>query len=64
MKKIKLNEEQWRTLEALRKAMAMRRSAEDIKVPRRLLSNGLAVEDRHGICALTELGLTRLNQGR
>ena len=64
MKKIQLNDEQWRTLLALREAAAQRRPAEGIKVSNRLLSNGLVMEDRRGGSVLTDQGLSRLNQGR
>lgn len=63
-KKIQLNDEQWRTLEALRDALAKRRPTHTIKVSSRLRSNGLVTTDRQGACMLTDLGLSRLNQGR
>jgi hypothetical protein len=63
-KKIRLNDEQWRTLEALRDAIAKRHPTETIKVSSRLRSNGLVTTDRQGTCMLTDLGLSRLNQGR
>ncbi|OUL98250.1 hypothetical protein [Variovorax sp. JS1663] len=64
MKKIQLNDEQWRTLEALRDAVVKRHPTDTIKVSSRLRSNGLVVEDRRGGCMLTDQGLSRLNQGR
>ncbi|WP_076998365.1 hypothetical protein [Variovorax sp. KK3] len=64
MKKIQLNDEQWRTLEALRDAASKQRPPNTIKVSSRLRSNGLVVEDRHGSCMLTDQGISRLNQGR
>ncbi|WP_143684553.1 hypothetical protein [Variovorax sp. KK3] len=64
MKKIQLNEEQWRTLVALRDAQKSQRPTVAIKVSSRLRSNGLVVEDLRGGSALTEQGLSRLNQGR
>ena len=64
MKKIQLNEEQWRTLVVLREAQAAQRPILEIKLSSRLRSNGLVVEDRRGGIALTEQGLSRLNQGR
>ncbi len=65
MKKIQLNDEQWRTLEALREAAAKQRPTDEIKVSSRLRSNGLVMEDRNGGgCMLTDQGISRLNQGR
>jgi len=63
-KKIQLNDEQWRTLEALRDALAKRRPTDTIKVSSRLRSNGLVTTDREGGTMLTDQGLSRLNQGR
>ncbi len=44
-KKIQLNDEQWRTLEALRDALVKRRPTHTIKVSSRLRSNGLVTTD-------------------
>jgi hypothetical protein len=63
-KKIQLNDEQWRTLEALRDALAKRRPTDTIKVSSRLRSNGLVTTDPQGGTMLTHQGLSRLNQGR
>ncbi|VTU23602.1 hypothetical protein H4CHR_01222 [Variovorax sp. PBS-H4] len=63
-KKIQLNDEQWRTLEALREALSKRRPTHSIKVSTRLRSNGLVTTDREGTSVLTDQGLRRLNQGR
>jgi len=63
-KKIQLNDEQWRTLEALRDALAKRRPTNTIKVSSRLRSNGLVATSRDGVSMLTDQGLSRLNQGR
>ncbi|MDM0073213.1 hypothetical protein QTH90_02390 [Variovorax sp. J2P1-59] len=64
VKKIQLNEEQWKTLEALREAHARGCPTDSIKVSERLRSNGLVAADRHGYKFLTEQGLQRLSQGR
>jgi hypothetical protein len=64
MKKIQLNDEQWRALQALQDALVKRRPTHSIKVSDRLRSNGLVATDRQGACVLTDLGLSRLNQGR
>lgn len=64
VKKIQLNNEQWKTLEALREAHAQGYPTDSIKVSERLRSNGLVASDRHGYKFLTEQGLQRLNQGR
>ncbi|MDL9997937.1 hypothetical protein QTI24_04935 [Variovorax sp. J22P240] len=64
VKKIQLNEEQWKTLEALREAHARGCPTDSIKISERLRSNGLVASDRHGYKFLTEQGLQRLNQGR
>ena len=64
MKKIQLNDEQWRALQALHDALVERRPTDDIEVSSRLHSNGLVATDRQGACVLTDLGLSRLNQGR
>ena len=64
VKKIQLNDEQWKTLQALLEAHAERRSTESIKVYERLTSNGLVASDRDGSMFLTEQGRRRLSQGR
>jgi hypothetical protein len=64
VKKIQLNEEQWRTLRALQEAHTRRSPTDSISVSERLLSNGLVGCDRQGGKFLTEQGLERLNQGR
>jgi hypothetical protein len=63
-KKIQLNDEQWRTLLALREAAVSRRPTDSIRISHRLLSNGLVAPDRRGGSVLTDQGLSRLNQGR
>ena len=64
IKKIQLNDEQWRTLLALLEAQARRCSTDVINVSGRLRSNGLVESDRKGRPFLTEQGLRRLSQGR
>lgn len=64
VKKIQLNDEQWKTLQSLREAPAKRCPTESIKVSSRLKSNGLVASDREGRHFLTALGLGRLSQGR
>jgi len=64
VKKIQLNDEQWRTLLALHEAHVRRSPTETISVSERLLSNGLVGRDRQGSKFLTEQGRERLNQGR
>lgn len=64
VKKIQLNDEQWRTLLALHEAHSRRSATDAISVSERLLSNGLVGCDRQGGKFLTEQGLERLNQGR
>lgn len=64
VKKIQLNDEQWKTLEALLEAAARRIPTDSIRVPDRLRSNGLVAQDRQGTKYLTELGHDRLRQGR
>jgi len=65
VKKIQLNDEQWRTLQTLREAAARRCSTPaPIQVSSRLRSNGLVVSDAEGRTFLTDQGLSRLNQGR
>lgn len=64
MKKIQLNDEQWKTLEALFEAHAKCAPTDAIKVADRLHSNGLVALDRKGGKYLTEQGRNRLRQGR
>jgi|SRR6478735_7553829 hypothetical protein len=64
VKKIQLNDEQWRTLLALHEAHVRRSPTQTISVSERLLSNGLVGRDRQGSKFLTEQGRERLNQGR
>ena len=64
VKKIQLNDEQWRTLQALHEAHTRRSPTEAISVSERLLSNGLVGCDRQGGKFLTEQGRERLSQGR
>ena len=64
IKKIQLNDEQWRTLLALLEAQARRGSTDVINVSGRLRSNGLVESDLKGRPFLTEQGLRRLSQGR
>jgi Mn-dependent DtxR family transcriptional regulator len=64
VRKIQLNDEQWKTLEALLEAGMQRLPTNSIKIPDRLRSNGLVAEDRQGGTYLTEQGRERLRQGR
>ena len=64
VRKLQLNERQWKTLEALFEARAQRLPTDSIKVPDRLHSNGLVAQDRRGGTYLTEQGRERLRQGR
>jgi len=64
VKKIRLNDEQWNTLQALLDAHTQKLPTDEIKVSERLRSNGLVTSDRQGGSFLTEQGLRRLNQGR
>jgi hypothetical protein len=64
MKKIQLNDEQWRILQALRIAAARQIAGPSITTSSRLRSNGLIGTDRQGRVFLTDLGRSRLNQGR
>ncbi|MBT2321014.1 hypothetical protein J7E62_01405 [Variovorax paradoxus] len=63
-KKIQLNDEQWKTLQALREATAKRSPTDSIKVSNRLRSNGFVAFDPRGSIVLTDQGLSRLSQGR
>lgn len=62
--KIRLNDEQWKTLQALLEANTRRCPTDSIKVSDRLRSIGFVTADGQGRKFLTEQGLTRLNQGR
>ncbi|MDM0067077.1 hypothetical protein [Variovorax sp. J31P207] len=62
--KIRLNDEQWRTLEVLLEADTRRAATNQIRVPDRLKSNGLVAADPRGGQFLTLQGRERLNQGR
>jgi hypothetical protein len=64
VKKIRLNDEQWNTLQALFEAHTQRLPTDAIKVSERLRSNGLVTSDRQGGSFLTEQGRRRLSQGR
>ena len=64
VKKIQLNDEQWKTLQALSRANARRLPASVIRVSDRLRSNGLVASDRQGREYLTDQGADRLGQGR
>jgi Mn-dependent DtxR family transcriptional regulator len=65
VKKIQLNDEQWKTLQALLEYVARPRAADSsIKVSSRLRSNGLVALDPEGRSFLTDQGLRRLSQGR
>ena len=64
VKKIQLNDEQWKTLQALLEAHTERRCTDSIRVSERLTSNGLVASDRDGCKFLTEQGRRRLSQGR
>jgi hypothetical protein len=63
-KKIQLNDEQWKTLQALYEAAARRSPTDSIKVSSRLRSNGFVASDQRGTFFLTDQGLSRLSQGR
>jgi hypothetical protein len=63
-KKIQLNDEQWKTLQALYEAAARRSPTDSIKVSSRLRSNGFVALDHRGTFFLTDQGHSRLNQGR
>ena len=62
--KIRLNDEQWLTLQALLEANARRAATDQIRVSDRLRSNGLVAADLHGGNFLTVQGRERLSQGR
>lgn len=64
VKKIQLNDEQWKTLLALREADTMRAATNLIKVSDRLRSNGFVAADLQGGQFLTLQGRERLRQGR
>ena len=64
VKKIRLNDEQWKTLHALYAAHTQKLPTGAIRVSERLRSNGLVTSDRQGGSFLTEQGLRRLHQGR
>ncbi|MDM0032349.1 hypothetical protein QTI33_09440 [Variovorax sp. J22P271] len=64
MTKIRLNDEQWQTLQVLLEANTRRAATDQIKVPDRLKSNGLVSADPQGGKFLTLQGRERLNQGR
>ena len=64
VKKIQLNDEQWKILQTLLEANTQRQPTHTIKVSERLRSNGLVSSDPQGCKFLTEQGLQRLNQGR
>ena len=64
MTKIRLNNEQWRTLEVMLEADTRRAATDQIRVPDRLKSNGLVAADSQGGKFLTLQGRERLSQGR
>ena len=64
IEKIRLNDEQWETLQAVREANDSRCPTDSIKLSDRLRSNGLVTADQQGRKFLTDQGLSRLNQGR
>jgi len=64
VKKIRLNDEQWKTLLALFDAHTQKLPTHMIRVSERLRSNGLVTSDRCGGSFLTEQGMRRLSQGR
>ena len=64
MTKIRLNDEQWHTLQVLLEANTQRAATDQIRVPGRLKSNGLVAADPRGGQFLTLQGRERLNQGR
>lgn len=64
VKKVQPNDEQWKTLQALREANNSRCPTDSINVSGRLRSNGFVAADRQGRNFLTDQGLGRLNQGR
>jgi hypothetical protein len=62
--KIRLNDEQWQTLQALFEANTRRHATDQIRVPDRLRSNGFVATDLQGGKFLTVQGRERLSQGR
>lgn len=64
VKKIQLNDEQWKTLQALLEANTRRAATDSIKIPDRLRSNGFVAADPQGGKLLTPQGRDRLSQGR
>lgn len=64
MTKIRLNDEQWHTLQVLLEAKTRRAATDQIRVPDRLTSNGLVASDPQGGQFLTLQGRERLSQGR
>lgn len=64
VKKIQLNDEQWKTLQALLEANTMRVTTDLNKVADRLRSNGFVAADLQGGQFLTLQGRERLSQGR
>lgn len=62
--KIRLNDEQWQTLQALLEANTRRAATDRIRVPDRLRSNGFVAADLQGGQFLTIQGRERLSQGR
>lgn len=64
VKKIQLNDEQWRTLQVLLEANTTRAATDSIRVSDRLRSNGFVAADLQGGKLLTLQGRERLSQGR
>ncbi|MDM0011722.1 hypothetical protein QTH87_04655 [Variovorax sp. J22P168] len=64
VKKIQLNDEQWKTLQFLLEAASRQAATAGIQVPDRLWSNGFVAIDPHGSKLLTLQGRERLSQGR
>ncbi|MBB3181010.1 hypothetical protein [Variovorax sp. Sphag1AA] len=62
--KLRLNADQWRTLERLATTPKEIESRSVNLSSGRLTSNGLVALDHRGFAYLTILGLQRLNQGR
>lgn len=62
--KLRLNTEQWMTLERLADSTGTTVLEGQMTVTGRLASNGLVATDERGRTYLTILGLQRLNQGR
>jgi hypothetical protein len=62
--KLRLNAEQWQTLESLANEAGTGSDNGRIAMTRRLTSNGLVATDQKGLHVLNHCGLHRLSQGR